>query len=287
MSTDQSPPRGTDDAPKRSRWVVSTIGGLLLVILAGGFLLRQRDDRQPAVAPDDTLTSVASETEATVAREETGDGRHPEAVTPAEQALQDTPPAPLPDDASSDSGGEPASPEMTASQANEADAPANSAAGTSLATLDPLEIDGLEAGSEGPWQPASLSGRQYERALCMVRTAGLNTAQISFELCGKYRQLSGIAGLQDARNEEPAGDSGKSEAVFRIYGDANLLWDSAPQSLPGSTVPFRVDVRDLDYLTLVVEYGARSDGAEPAWADLRLVPTTSDGSAANDSASEP
>ncbi len=287
MSTDQPSREQSDDVSPQTGCVVSTIGVLLLIVLLCGLLLRGRNRRQPTIPAQSNLTAVQSEPASTDEEDESAANQQFETATPPEQVPEDASATGTPDNEASDAPADNNSSARDESPSRDAGSPLDEAPGVPLASLDPTEIDGVQSGPESPWQPASFSGKRYERALCMVRSSGDGRSQVSFFLRGKFQQMSGIAGLQDAQHEDRADESGQPKAIFRIYGDANLLWDSAPQAVAGATEPFELDVRGVDYLTLVVEYGLRADGARPAWADLRLAPAANDDPAPNNSVSEP
>jgi hypothetical protein len=287
MSTDQPSQKQTDDVSPQTGCVVSIIGVLLLIVLLCGLLLRGRNRRQPTIPTQGNLTAVQSEPASTEGEAESAANQQRVATTPPEQVPEDASVTTTTDNGTSDAPAKNNSPARDESPGSDADSPLETASGVPLASLDPTEIDGVQSSQESPWQAASFSGKRYERALCMVRSSGDGRSQVSFFLRGKFRLLSGLAGLQDAQNEDQANESEQAKAIFRIYGDENLLWDPAPQAIAGATERFELDVQGVDYLTLVVEYGLRADGAQPAWADLRLARAANDEPTPNNSVSEP
>ncbi len=288
MSTDQPSQEQADKSSPRPGLVVGVIGIVLLLVLLCGVLLRNAADRKPSTQTQSNLTLVQPETRlAGNGQSEPENGQQPNATTLTEQTTQGASLSQSPENGKSETPDD--SPSEAEPPGTDAPvAPAHTDSGTRLATLEPIEIDGIQQGLGGLWQPVIFSGRQYEQALCMARSSGESTSQISFSLDGNFAQLSGIAGLQDVRNGGQASESGQSVAIFRIYGDANLLWDSEPLTAAGAIDVFQLEVTGLDTLTLVVENGLPTDGAQPAWADLRLVPAAAgDDSEPNGGMDEP
>ncbi len=140
-----------------------------------------------------------------------------------------------------------------------------------LAALEPFEVDGVERDGGGPDRPVSISGTRYDHAICVDPSPDEHTAQITFSLKGKWTRLGGVVGITGSDGESRSTESNQPKAVFRIYGDANLLWESKPLAGDGALEKFEVDVAQLDILALVVESQSTSDEARPVWADLRLA----------------
>ena len=139
-----------------------------------------------------------------------------------------------------------------------------------LAALVPIEVDGVRRAGGGLGRPIRISGTRYEHAICIDPSSDERTAQITFSLKKKWARLRGVAGITGAGGESRSAESNQPQAVFRIYGDENLLWESEPLAGNGAYEKFEVDVAQLEILALVVESRSTSDGALPAWGDLRL-----------------
>jgi hypothetical protein len=59
-------------------------------------------------------------------------------------------------------------------------------------------------------------------------------------------------------------------AVFRIYGDGNLLWESDRLSGRGAAQVLDVAVARIDLLALVCESESAAAVSAVAWGDLQL-----------------
>jgi hypothetical protein len=140
-----------------------------------------------------------------------------------------------------------------------------------LASLVPFEVDGIRHDEGGLGRPVSISGTRYEHAICIDPSSDERTAQITFSLKKKWAWLGGAVGITGCRGESGSAGSRQPQAIFRIYGDGNLLWESEPLTGEGACEKFDADVAQLDILALVVESRSTSDVARPVWGDLQLV----------------
>lgn len=154
-----------------------------------------------------------------------------------------------------------------------------------LAALDPFEAEGVERRGNG--HSISISGTQYEHAICVEPSLRDRVSQISFSLEGKWARLRGVVGITGGEGDVGSTESDQPTATFRIYGDANLLWGSKPLSGGGALEPFEVNVAQLDILALVVESRLTSSDKQPVWGNLQLVTSAEDHSPADGDTNEP
>lgn len=154
-----------------------------------------------------------------------------------------------------------------------------------LAAIDPFEAEGVERG--GNSRSVGISGARYEHAICVEPSLRDSTAQISFSLGGKWARLRGVAGITGGEGDSGSTESDQPAATFRIYGDANLLWESKPLTGGGAVEPFEVDVAQLDILALVVDSRGTSGDNQPVWGNLQLVTSAGSDSSADGDTDEP
>lgn len=106
----------------------------------------------------------------------------------------------------------------------------------------------------------SINGRRFERGL------GVHSrTELTYAIDGAYEKLAATIGIDDA--VRPSGS-----AIFRVLGDAKVLFDSG--EVVGSDPPrdIVVDVRGVRELTLLVDYGAELDLADHGdWGGVRLL----------------
>lgn len=109
-------------------------------------------------------------------------------------------------------------------------------------------------------RPLAVGGATYPRGVALH-----SESRLSFELGGIFEQFAALAGIADA--EAPRGN-----VTLRILGDDRELWAAADVRGGASPLPVLVDVRGVQTLTLVVEFGADLDLADHAvFAMARLL----------------
>jgi hypothetical protein len=278
MNEHHLPEQQTGAAGPRTGLIVVAIGLVLGLVGLGGFLLRDTDSRRLQPPGDNNLTSVPPDAALREPNQPPPAGL-PESGPPADalqQPADDEPPtAQMPaDETAADASPPPETQDPPAPPAVDPEPPPPPAAGTPLADLEPLDVVGVQRGTSGLWQPVQIAGKQYDQALRIARSPNGNGSQISFLLNGNGGMLHGLAGLQDPPAATGSAAADQAAAIFRIYGDANLLWESQPLTAPGSCEAFTLDVRDTEVLSLAVESELPAGAAQPAWADLRLLPPT-------------
>src|SRR5262249_3291791 len=109
-------------------------------------------------------------------------------------------------------------------------------------------------------QPIVLSGAPYTQGLGFGGNASTTIA-----LNGEYARFDSLIGV-DSSN--PAASS----VIFQVYGDNQLLYQSAVLSNGATAVPIDVNVAGVKNLTLVVEAapGSSASSDHAVWADARL-----------------
>jgi hypothetical protein len=140
-----------------------------------------------------------------------------------------------------------------------------------LTGITPIELIGVGYDRDRLLQSAWISGKRYAQAMCIAASPDEQTAQITFSLKGEWLRLDGTVGITGARGDGTAAESESPQAVFRIYGDANLIWESGQLTGAGASERFEVEVAQLDIVALVVESQGTRDDARPVWADMQLV----------------
>ena len=111
--------------------------------------------------------------------------------------------------------------------------------------------------------PLSMAGRVFDRGL------GVHSkTELDYAVGGAYESLVATIGIDDA--VRPSGS-----VVFRILGDGKDLFDSGV--LTGQHPPrdVKVDVKGVNTLTLIVDYGDGLDLSDHAdWGGVRLLKPT-------------
>lgn len=142
--------------------------------------------------------------------------------------------------------------------------------GIDVTTLTPIEVQAAVAGRDAWRRSVTIGGRAYDRAVSLRPATDQGTTQIAFELGARYASLRGVAGIADP-SLPSRGDSvqDRPQAVFRVYGDGNLLWESKP--LAGRVDPqaFECTVAGVDVVTFVAESQSPANISDLAWAGLR------------------
>ena len=145
-----------------------------------------------------------------------------------------------------------------------------------LSALDPVSIESKGIVHD-PWavrkdksvtgRPITLDGAVYDRGFGVHSFTAMD-----FAIGGAYETLSGTIGIDDA--VRPRGS-----VVFRVIGDDEILFDSGDVSGAARSRSIKIDVRGVDMLRLVVDYGEGLDLSDHAdWADVRLIrPKKEDG----------
>ena len=100
----------------------------------------------------------------------------------------------------------------------------------SLTQLSPIEMVGTGANA-GDWRGAVTSGGlAFGHAVSLRPAEDQGVAQIAFALKARFARFRGFAAIvgdetQRCNRREP---KIQPQAVFRVYGDGNLLWESEP-----------------------------------------------------------
>ena len=164
-------------------------------------------------------------------------------------------------------------PQSSASQASAPQASASQAAPAvaSLTELTPIEIigSGLNAGD---WHAAVVCGPQsFPQAIALRPVEDGGSTQIAFQLKGRFARLRGFAATVGGPTGESADVSqDHPRAVFRIYGDGNLLWESERLIGPGKCQPFQCNLGGVDVLTLTAESESPASLSQLAWGNPTL-----------------
>ena len=157
------------------------------------------------------------------------------------------------------------------SSAPQASAPQAAPAVASLTELTPIEIigSGLNAGD---WHAAVVCGPQsFPQAIALRPVEDGGSTQIAFQLKGRFAQLRGFAATVGGPTGESADVSqDHPRAVFRIYGDGNLLWESERLIGPGKCQPFQCNLGGVDVLTLTAESESPASLSQLAWGNPTL-----------------
>lgn len=124
---------------------------------------------------------------------------------------------------------------------------------------------------DGAPEAVAFSGQKCKSFIWAQPDEDEGVSQVSYMLNGKFETLRGTAGICDATDEQP-GDQ-KPSAVFRIYGDGNLLWESDPQTGFGASRQFEVEVKGIEVLALMAESSSSSELSRFAWGDVELKAT--------------
>jgi len=124
---------------------------------------------------------------------------------------------------------------------------------------------------DGAPEAVAFSGQKCKSFIWAQPDEDEGVSQVSYMLDGKFATVRGTAGICDADAEQPADK--KPSAVFRIYGDGNLLWESEPQTGFGAAQQFEVEVKGIEVLALMAESSSSSELSRFAWGDVELKAT--------------
>jgi hypothetical protein len=144
--------------------------------------------------------------------------------------------------------------------------------GLSLTQLSPLEIVGTGANA-GDWRGAVTSGGLIFGHAVLLRPAQeQGVAQIAFALKARFVRFRGFAATVGGETRDATGAGGdQPQAVFRVYGDGNLLWESEPLLGLGKRQAFECNITGVDVLTLVAESQSPASISNFAWGDPILL----------------
>jgi hypothetical protein len=152
--------------------------------------------------------------------------------------------------------------------------PDSDSAKTYLSAVAPMEVVGAAVEGAAFRREVLVSGHRYRQGIWMQPADDRGTSQISFALGNRYARLRGMAAIADDDADGEPADGRKLNAVFRIYGDGNLLWDSEPLTASGSHQDFEVEIRGVDILALVAESDAPSEASRLVWVDVEVIQDT-------------
>ena len=257
------------------------VGALVLLVLGGMFFFVWSRSAEPAPPPQPVVVVAA-----------------PEDDQPQDDQPQDDQPQEVMDD--SDGSPVDAAPDRSAARPDLA-APVDAAPAEDVTVpappANPAQVDSPDPDAErGDIQPQAGPGRflldpdevldVHLRDAPLIRTIQVSgeaqeaiwaqpvgeagVSQIGYLLDRRYKQLRGQAVVADAPREDVSDPAEVPGAIFRIYGDGNLLWDTDTVSGHGASRTFELDVSNVDLLVLVVD-SASSQRASPfAWAGVEL-----------------
>lgn len=138
-----------------------------------------------------------------------------------------------------------------------------------LSDLDPIEVAQTPALTR-KWEwlrdrapmgaGIELRGELYERGLVLIPRT-----RLTFDLGGRFDRFEATVGIDDR-----AGDVG--DAIVRISGDGNVLFEAENVRRGTLPHPVRVSVKDVRRLVLETDFGERLDlGDHCAFADARVL----------------
>lgn len=145
--------------------------------------------------------------------------------------------------------------------------------GLHLTELSPLEIVGVGANA-GDWRGAVKIGAQaYEHAVSLRPVEDQDVVQIAFDVKARFARFCGLAAtVGDEARDATGAKRDQPQAVFRVYGDGNLLWESELLTGSGRRQGFECDIRGVEVLTLVAESQSPANISNFAWCDPTLLP---------------
>jgi len=147
--------------------------------------------------------------------------------------------------------------------------------GFDVATLSPIEVEADDASRETWCRSVRIGGRAYDRAICLRPAEDQGVTQIAFDIDTRFARLRGVAGIADSSSSGPLGTAqDRPQAVFRVYGDGNLLWESGPLTGRGEHRAFECSVVGVDVLTFVAESQSPANISDLAWSGLMLFSGT-------------
>jgi hypothetical protein len=108
--------------------------------------------------------------------------------------------------------------------------------------------------------PLTIDGTAFEKGL------GVHSfTELQYEIGSEYESLVATIGVDDS--VRPRGS-----VVFRVLGDGEVLFDSGVVTGTDAARQMFVDVRSVEILTLIVDYGDDLDLADHAdWGGARLL----------------
>jgi len=147
--------------------------------------------------------------------------------------------------------------------------------GIPLTELSPLEIEGIGANA-GDWRGSLKIDRQiYKNTVLLQPAENESVAQIAFALTARYARLAGFVALVAEESPDAAmANQDEPQALFRLYADGNLLWESGVLEGAGARREFECELHGADVLTLVGERQTPASVVRFAWGNLRLLPAT-------------
>lgn len=105
-----------------------------------------------------------------------------------------------------------------------------------------------------------LGGRAFERGIGMVPRT-----RLSYDLGGRFDAFEAWIGIDDRGGPE-------AHAVFRVFLDGELAFESVPKTRGLEAEPLRLDLRRAGVLAIEVDFGKNYDlGDLCAFADARVV----------------
>jgi hypothetical protein len=155
--------------------------------------------------------------------------------------------------------------------------------GVWLAELSPLEVAGI-GDNAGAWhRTLTIGGKVFENTILLPPAPGEDVVQIAFGLQKRFDRLAGSVAIVSNASDHPADANQEGpQAVFRLYGDGNLVWESGVLSGFGVPRELTCEVRGVEVLTLVAESQAAADSACFAWCNPRLLPAGTDAAPATE-----
>ncbi len=120
-----------------------------------------------------------------------------------------------------------------------------------------------------PWQPdrsvtgtwLRCGGRRYLKGLGVHSKASL-----TYDLQGRYSRLEAELALDDT-------SAGRGSVIYRVLADGKPIYETKPISSGDPPLAIRLDITNVQQLTLLVDYGAWGDQLDRAnWLDARLIP---------------
>ena len=142
----------------------------------------------------------------------------------------------------------------------------------SLTQLSPIEMVGTGANA-GDWRSAVAGGGlAFGHAVLLRPAEDQGIAQIAFALKARFTRFSGFAAIiGDETSDAKDANRSQPQAVFRVYGDGNLLWESGALTGSGQRQAYECDVSGIDVLTLVAESQSPASISNFAWVDPTLL----------------
>jgi len=248
------------------------VGLVLVVIAATAFAVATYLAMGPISLRRQAIARAVAEQEQTQEADSADLAAPPTATLEGEtSAPADTHPASPPDTPSSTTASDGPSAD-TVDDAGQRPSRQSDPSDLSLTQLPPIEVLGTGANA-GDWRGAVASGGlAFGHAVRLRPTEDQGVAQIAFALKARFAQFRGVAAIVGDETRDATGArQDLPQAIFRMYGDGNLLWESELLSGPGKHQEFQCDVRGVDVLTLVAESESPASISNFAWGDPTLV----------------